>query len=114
MFSVVEACQDAGVYDLVVASSAEVYHQPQTVPTPEDAPLVIPDSFNPRYSYAGSKLVSELISFNCGRDFFNKVQVFRPHNVYGPDMGFKHVIPQFFVRAIKKIDKNKRKQINSL
>jgi len=24
--------------------------------------------------------------------------IFRPHNVYGPDMGWEHVIPQFAVR----------------
>ena len=24
--------------------------------------------------------------------------IFRPHNVYGPDMGFEHVIPQFALR----------------
>ena len=24
--------------------------------------------------------------------------IFRPHNVYGPDMGWEHVIPQFVVR----------------
>jgi nucleoside-diphosphate-sugar epimerase len=26
------------------------------------------------------------------------VLIFRPHNVYGPDMGFEHVIPQFVAR----------------
>ncbi len=95
----VEACQKANVPDLVVASSAEVYQTPPTVPTGEGVALMLPDSLNPRYSYGGSKIISELIAFNYGRDHFRKVQVFRPHNVYGPDMGFKHVIPQFIVRA---------------
>jgi UDP-glucose 4-epimerase len=98
--AVVGACRRAGVHNLVVASSAEVYQTPPMVPTPEDVPLMLPDSLNPRYSYGGSKLVSELIAFNYGKDFFEKVQVFRPHNVYGPDMGWKHVIPQFVERAI--------------
>lgn len=98
--AVVDACRETGVPDLVVASSAEVYQTPPMVPTPEDVPLMLPDSLNPRYSYGGSKLVSELIAFNYGQDHFRKVQVFRPHNVYGPDMGWKHVVPQFILRAL--------------
>ena len=99
--SVVGACKRAGVPDLVVASSAEVYQTPPMVPTPEDVALMLPDSLNPRYSYGGSKLVSELIAFNYAQDHFRKVQVFRPHNVYGPDMGWKHVVPQFILRALE-------------
>lgn len=98
--AVVGACRRANVRNLVVASSAEVYQTPQTVPTPEGVALMLPDSLNPRYSYGGSKIVSELIAFNYGMDFFRKVQVFRPHNVYGPDMGWKHVVPQFLERAL--------------
>ncbi|MGV0602030.1 NAD-dependent epimerase/dehydratase family protein, partial [Mycolicibacterium pulveris] len=48
----------------------------------------------------GSKIVSELIAFNYGREHYRKVQVFRPHNVFGPDMGFKHVEPQLIMRAL--------------
>ncbi len=92
--AVSEACVAAGVPDLVVASSAEVYQTPAIVPTNEDIPLVLPNSLNPRYSYGGSKIISELIAFNYCRDKLAKVQCFRPHNVYGPDMGWKHVIPQ--------------------
>jgi len=29
------------------------------------------------------------------------VLIFRPHNVYGPDMGFEHVVPQFALRLQK-------------
>lgn len=97
--SVVSACINAGVGDLVVASSAEVYQEPDIVPTPEDINVKLPDTLNPRYSYGGSKIASELIAFNYGRNFFRKVQIFRPHNVYGPDMGAKHVIPQFLIRG---------------
>ena len=97
--AVSEACIEAGVPDLVVASSAEVYQTPAVVPTAEDIPMVIPNSLNPRYSYGGSKLISELIAFNYCRDKLAKVQVFRPHNVYGPDMGWKHVIPQLIEKV---------------
>jgi len=97
--SVVNACRAANVPDLVLASSAEVYQTPGVIPTPEDVPLMLPDSLNPRYSYGGSKIISEIIAFNYAQDHFRRVQVFRPHNVYGPNMGTKHVIPQFIIRA---------------
>lgn len=104
--AVSNACQAADVPDLVVASTAEVYQTPAVVPTPEDVPLMLPNSSNPRYSYGGSKIASELIAFNYGRDHFRKMQVFRPHNVYGPDMGWKHVIPQFALRALVALEES--------
>jgi UDP-glucose 4-epimerase len=102
----VECAAEAGVSDLVVASSAEVYQTPPIVPTDESVPLTLPDSLNPRYSYGGSKIVSELIAFNYHRDQFRKVQVFRPHNVYGPDMGWKHVVPQFILRVLEQAEQH--------
>lgn len=102
--SVVNACRRAGVPDLVVASSAEVYQTPYEVPTSEDVSLMLPNTSNPRYSYGGSKIATELIAFNYAREHFRKLQIFRPHNVYGPDMGWKHVIPQFILRALDLMD----------
>ena len=99
--AVTNACRKAQVYDLVMASSAEVYQTPNMIPTPENVHLMLPDSLNPRYSYGGSKIITELIAFNYGLEFFRKIQVFRPHNVYGPDMGYKHVIPQFALQALE-------------
>jgi UDP-glucose 4-epimerase len=104
--AVVNAGRSAGVPDLVVASTAEVYQTPEIVPTPETIALTLPNSLNPRYSYGGSKIVSELIAFNYAQEHYRQVQVFRPHNVYGPDMGWKHVIPQFITRAIDRRDAN--------
>ena len=68
------------------------------MPTDEAAPLTIPDPLNPRLSYAAGKIISEMMAINHGRKHFERVLIFRPHNVYGPDMGFDHVIPQFAVR----------------
>lgn len=99
ILAVVDACRVHGVGELVIASSSEVYQTPPVVPTPEAVPLVVPDVFNPRYSYGGGKLISELIAVNYGRSGFERVVIFRPHNVYGPDMGWEHVIPQFALRA---------------
>lgn len=99
ILAVVDACRANGVGDLVIASSSEVYQTPPVVPTPEAVPLVVPDVFNPRYSYGAGKLISEVIAVNYGRTGFERVVMFRPHNVYGADMGWEHVIPQFALRA---------------
>ncbi len=98
MMNVIDSCIQEGVKDLVVASSSEAYQTPPIVPTPENVPLSIPDVQNPRYSYGGGKIMSELMALNYGRTYFERVTLFRPHNVYGPMMGWEHVIPQFIER----------------
>lgn len=98
MINVLDACRKHGVRDLILASSSEVYQTPPTIPTDETAPLIVPDPLNPRYSYGGGKIISELMAINYGRKFFDRVLIFRPHNVYGPDMGWEHVVPQFALR----------------
>lgn len=103
MLSVLDACRANGVGELVLASSSEVYQTPPLIPTAEDAPLIVPDVMNPRYSYGGGKLACELLAINFGRTGFERVMIFRPHNVYGQDMGWEHVLPQFVVRAVKAI-----------
>lgn len=108
MINVIDSCLWHGVEELFFASSSEVYHNPKIVPTPENVEMVIPDGTNPRYSYAGGKIISELLLTNYGRKFFKRAVIFRPHNVYGPEMGWEHVIPQFILRmkklALKKGD----------
>jgi nucleoside-diphosphate-sugar epimerase len=99
MLNVLDACKSQKIPDLILISSSEVYQTPTTIPTPEDVPLVIPDIQNPRYSYGGGKAISELLAINYGRKDFNRVVIVRPHNVFGPDMGWEHVIPQFILRA---------------
>ena len=101
MINVIDACCKHGIGNLILASSSEVYQTPPQVPTDESAPLVVPDVLNPRYSYGAGKLISEVMAINYGRKYFDRVLIFRPHNVYGPDMGFEHVIPQFALRMKK-------------
>ena len=95
----IDACLKHGVGEFVLASSSEVYQTPPAIPTDEAAPLTVPDPLNPRYSYGGGKIISELMALNYGRSHLERVLVVRPHNVYGPDMGREHVIPQFVLRA---------------
>ena len=98
MINVIDACRKQNVGTLVLASSSEVYQTPPQIPTDESAPLVVPDVQNPRYSYGAGKLISEVMAINFGRKYFERVLIFRPHNVYGPDMGWEHVIPQLALR----------------
>ena len=101
--NVIDACRRQGVGRLVLASSSEVYQSPPRVPTDESVPLMIPDVLNPRLSYGAGKIISEMMAINYGRKHFERVLIFRPHNVYGPDMGFDHVIPEFAVRLKRAI-----------
>lgn len=98
ILNLIDACLWQGVGEIFIASSSEVYHKPQVIPTPESVPMIIPDPYNPRYSYAGGKIISELLIIHHGKRYFKRAIIFRPHNVYGPQMGWEHVIPQFLIR----------------
>ena len=43
------------------------------------------------------------MAINYGRTGFDRVTIFRPHNVYGPDMGWEHVLPQLIVQMVRKV-----------
>lgn len=109
MVNVLDASLKNNVTELFLASSSEVYASSSKIPTPEDVPLVVPDPYNPRFSYGGGKIISELMTINYGRKFFKRVVIFRPHNVYGPDMGWEHIIPQFALR-VKELTKGSSKK----
>jgi len=113
MINVIDGCVKENVKELILASSSEVYQTPPVVPTDEAVSMSIPDALNPRYSYAGGKIISELLTINYGRKHFDRVVVFRPHNVYGPDMGWEHVIPQFVLRMKEICEKTKDKKLDN-
>jgi nucleoside-diphosphate-sugar epimerase len=96
----VEAALDAGVKRYVLASTSETYNQPTHVPTNETERLMIPDITNPRFSYGGGKIASELLALHLGGHRGLETVIFRPHNIYGPDMGFEHVIPEVVDRIV--------------
>ena len=109
ILNVIEGCINNKVKELYLASSSEVYQTPNKIPTDEKESLKIPNIFNPRYSYGGGKILTELMGIHYGKKYFKKLIIFRPHNVYGPNMGYEHVIPQFISR-FKKL-KNKKFKI---
>ncbi len=97
MTNVLDVCKHHGIRDLLLFSTSEVYQTPSVIPTPEDVPLTVPDVMNPRYSYGGGKILCELLALHS--KLFDRVLIVRPHNVYGPDMGHEHVIPQLIMKV---------------
>ena len=69
-----------------------------TIPTPENIPLSIPDIKHPRYTYAVTKMLGESAFLNYSKAFDFKCTIVRYHNVFGPRMGFSHVIPNLVDR----------------
>ena len=62
-------CIKNKIKELYLASSSEVYQTPEKIPTDEDEPLKIPDIYNPRYSYGGGKILTELMGVHYGKFF---------------------------------------------
>ncbi len=103
--NVFDACLSKNIKEIYLASSSEVYYYPKKIPTDEKTPLVIPDPHNPRYSYSAGKILTEIYGLSFAK-YFKKLVIFRPHNVYGPNMGNKHVIPEI-TNKILQIKNNK-------
>ena len=74
IINVIEACKKNKIKELIIASSSEVYQKASIIPTPENIPLSIPNVFNPRYSYATGKILSEVVAINNSKLFktFNR------------------------------------------
>jgi len=90
---------------LLFSSTSEAYAWTQQfhtlpIPTPENVPLALTDLANPRSSYAGSKVFGELAVTHGCASLEKPFVIVRYHNVYGPRMGFEHVIPELFQRAL--------------
>ncbi len=98
--NLIDFCKKQKNCKLINFSSSEVYshlifENKIKFPTPENIDLKILDKTIPRDSYGLSKIVTEKMCFFSNLNFIN----IRPHNIYGPDMGYDHVIPEL----IKKI-----------
>jgi len=90
---------------VLFASTSEVYagtlkHFGMDVPTPETTPIALDDVASPRCSYALSKLFGEAVAASWREATGLPSTVVRFHNVYGPRMGFFHVMPEMFVKVM--------------
>jgi nucleoside-diphosphate-sugar epimerase len=94
--------------NFVYSSSSEVYagaveSHLVKVPTSEKVPLIVSDPSNPRWSYSTAKMAGEVLVHNTASQYGTSAAIVRYHNVYGPEMGFDHFIPDFIDRARKGI-----------
>jgi nucleoside-diphosphate-sugar epimerase len=105
MLTVLDACAATGCGNMLLISSSEAYQVASVVPTPEDIPLTVPDVLNPRYSYGGGKIACELMALAWQRTgVLDRLVIARPHNIYGNDGGYEHVIPEFGRRISELLD----------
>ena len=111
MTNIIDSSIKNNISEFFLASSSEVYQTPDHTPTTEDVSLIIPDILNPRYSYGGGKILCELMTVNYGKKFFEKSIIFRPHNVYGPNMGWEHVVPNFITKIFNNSLNNNSSEI---
>lgn len=84
----------------VFASTSEVYAGTLEmgelkIPTPENSNIIIPSLNKPRTTYMLSKIYGEALVIQSGVPYI----IIRPHNIYGPNMGLRHVIPQLLHKA---------------
>ena len=105
IINLIEVCEENFIKEFFLASSSEVYQNAPYIPTNEKVPLSIPDPHNPRYSYAAGKLISEIMLLNSS--IFERLVIFRPHNIYGPNMGYNHVIPEIILKIFNSNQKLK-------
>jgi CDP-glucose 4,6-dehydratase len=88
-WTIMEACREAGVGTVVVASSDKAYGPHDELPYTEDAAL------QPIYPYDVSKAAAELIARSYWHTFELPVAVTRFANLYGGgDLNFSRLIPE--------------------
>lgn len=91
----------SGLKRFIFSSTSEIYagtrsHYSIPVPTPESVNITLESVEKPRTSYALSKAYGEALLHASGLP----LTILRYHNIYGPRMGFDHVIPQIIGKII--------------
>jgi len=74
------------------AGATDLFDYP--IPTDENCPLVVADPTNPRWSYAGSKMLSEQATVASGMPY----TIIRYNNIFGPGQ-VDHFISEFYDRV---------------
>lgn len=101
-----------GARRYLFASSSETYQEPTHIPTSEDERLIVPDVQNPRFSYGGEKIIGELLALHYLKKHNVEPVIFRPHNVFGPDMGYEHVVTAFIKRLKELSEKSQERPLS--
>ncbi len=92
---------------IIFASTSEVYGpvfemNKNIIKFSEQTDLIFPSKVINRHSYLMSKIYCEKLLELSGQKYI----IVRPHNIYGPRMGFSHVIPELInkIKFKKKIN----------
>ncbi len=106
IFNTLEWLKKSQVRKVLFTSTSECYAGTidafgYKVPTPEEIPLTIQDIGHPRFTYAVTKMLGESGFLNYSRMCSFEATIVRYHNVFGPRMGFKHVIPHLVQRFLE-------------
>lgn len=109
IYNTLEWAKKAKVGRVLFTSTSECYAGTieafgYTIPTDESVPLTIQQIGEPRFTYAVTKMLGESGFINYSRAGYFETVIVRFHNVYGPRMGFKHVIPHLAQRFIAQED----------
>ena len=107
IYNTLEWLREFGCGKVVFTSTSECYAGTieafnYSIPTPEEVPLTINDISHPRFTYAATKILGESGFLNYSRKLNFECSIIRYHNVFGPKMGFKHVIPHLAQRFYNK------------
>ena len=107
IMNTLEWLKDSNVKKVLFTSTSECYAGTiesfgYAIPTPEEIPLCIDDIRHPRFTYAVTKMLGESGFYQYAKVYGFDCSIVRYHNVYGPRMGFKHVIPQVVQRFFDK------------
>lgn len=99
--------ENKSIGKIIYTSTSEVYagaydYDLVKFPTDENVPVVFSQPTHDRFSYATSKFMGEFLFLHFGKKFKKEVTIVRYHNIYGPRMGDKHVIPELIIRINNK------------
>ncbi len=105
IFNSLEWLKRAKVKNVLFASTSECYAGTTdrfgyAIPTPEEVPLCIDPIGHPRFTYAVTKMLGESGFLTYGKVFGFNCKIIRYSNIFGPRMGFKHVIPHLVERFL--------------
>lgn len=103
--NVLDALEAVPPQRLIYTSSSEVYADAAAVgalsiPTDESVPVVFSQPTGIRFSYGTSKFMGEFLCLRFGERFNVPTTVIRYHNIYGPRMGDRHVVPELIQRIL--------------
>lgn len=105
--NVFELTSEIRIKKIVFSSSSEVYADSikfnlLKLPTNEKNPVAFSVPTSSRYSYGLSKFIGEFLLTELSKKIKIPISIIRYHNIYGPRMGYNHVIPAMINKLNKR------------